>query len=342
MRAERGTRPCASRGVRPSRRNGGARREARIPGLRLLAACGLACLLAGGAGCGGTAGTEDLAPVPRLPPPEIPPPPPLEDTVYLGFTQERIELVEGESAALAVAFEPVFPRGVSGGREDALTFDLLVEVEPGSGSAADVAVSGAVRVGDFTYVLRAGTTWLGLRALVDELAEPPETLRLRLSPALPEEFQTERQYPTVFEFTNEVLEVELRDGGGADRCRNVRISASPPRRASIDVLRADNCLDGTVYETEVTVEADRTEAVQLDRITSHGRISDWRVGFDGGRVRHDLTLQWRPEEARAWEMRVQPCASAAGGPTLVCTVDSCAVYPAGSRLPPTRRLPCVR
>ena len=340
MRAERGTKPCASRGARPSRRNGGARREARIPGLRLLAACGLALSLAGGAGCGGTAGTDDLAPVPRLPPPEIPPPPPLENTVYIGFTQERIELVEGESAAVAVAFEPVFPRGSSGRWEDALTFDLLVEVEPGSGSAADLAVSGAVRVGDFTTVLQAGTVWLGLRALVDDAAELPETLRLRLSPALPEEFMTETQYP-LFEFTNEVLEVEVRDGGGADRCRDVRISARPPRRASIDVWGGDSCFRTNVYETEVTVEADRAEAVQLDRITSHGRISDWRVRFDGGRVRHDLTLQWMPEEARGWEMRVQPCASEAGGPTLVCTVDSCVVYPEGSRLPPTRRPPCV-
>ena len=342
MRAERGTKPCGSRGARPSRRNGGAGREARIAGLRRLAGCGLALFLAGVAGCEGTAGTEDLAPVPRLPPPEIPPPPPLEDTVYLGFTQERIELVEGESAAVAVAFEPVFPRGARGRYEDALTFDLLVEVEPGSGSAADLAVSGAVRVGDFRTVLRSGTVWLGLRALVDEVAESPETLRLRLVPALPEEFLTETQYPAVFEFTNEVLEVELRDGGGADRCGDVRITAGPPRRASIDVFGADSCLGGTVYETEVTVEADRAEAVQLDRITSHGRISDWRVEFDGGRVRHGLTLQWQPETRRAWEMRVQPCASAAGGPTLVCTVDSCVVYPEGSRLPPTRRPRCVR
>ena len=229
MRAERGTKPCASRGARPSRRNGGARREARIPGLRLLAACGLALSLAGGAGCGGTAGTDDLAPVPRLPPPEIPPPPPLENTVYIGFTQERIELVEGESAAVAVAFEPVFPRGSSGRWEDALTFDLLVEVEPGSGSAADLAVSGAVRVGDFTTVLQAGTVWLGLRALVDDAAELPETLRLRLSPALPEEFMTETQYP-LFEFTNEVLgggSAGRRWGGPLPGCPHQREAAAP-------------------------------------------------------------------------------------------------------------------
>ena len=62
----------------------------------------------------------------------------------------------------------------------------------------------------------------------------PETLRLRLSPTLPEEFMT-TQYP-LFEFT-EMLEVELRDG--ADGCRDVRISATPPRRASIDVFGVD-------------------------------------------------------------------------------------------------------
>ena len=327
-----------------SRWNGGALCEALIPGLRRLAGCGLAFLLAGGAGCDGTAETDRLAPAPTLPLPDFGRPVPDERTVYVGFAQERIEMVEGESAAVAVVFEPRYPAGSSKGLKDGLTFDLLVEVEPGSGSAADLAVSGAMRVGDFNYALRDGTTWLGLQALVDEVAELPETLRLRLSPAMPSRgpgIRVEDHYPAVFEFTNDVLEVELRDGSGADRCRDVRISASSPRRAGIDVFGTDSCFDGTVYETEVTVEADRAEAVQLDRITSHGRISAWRVWFDGGRVRHDLMLQWQPQVARAWEMRVQPCASAAGGPTLVCTVDSCVVYPEGSRLPPTRRPRCV-
>ena len=176
--------------------------------------------VAGAAGCGD--GGEAPASPPLLPPPE--PPPSRVSTLFLGFVEERIEIVEGEGAAVDIAFEPYY--WVAPDVADRWVLDVRAVVEAGSASAEDLVVGG-VRIGAEVQILESGTTWLGLRALADGVEEAPETLRLRLEPVAAA--NRGGSYPEVVEVTNAELEVVIRDAEAADICADVRITATKPR-----------------------------------------------------------------------------------------------------------------
>ena len=310
---------------------GEGRGEDRRPGpsrVRRRVLWALSFALAGAAGCGDSG--EAPASPPLLPPPE--PPPSRVSTLFLGFVEDRIEIVEGEGAAVDIAFEPQY-WGTSDRSEDFWLLDVRAVVEAGSASAGDLVVGG-VRIGPGDRKLESGTTWLGLRALADGVAEAPETLRLRLEPVA-NRFAPP-SYPEVIEVTNAELEVVIRDAEAADICADVRITATKPRF----VPRGGgvvNCPLLQVFETEVTVESERGTELQLDRLGSRGRIYGWRVEPLGSRVRHEFLVQWKVLEERSWETRLEPCPGTGRGPTLVCTWDSCRVYGRGSVVPAPRR-----
>ena len=283
--------------------------------------------VAGAAGCGD--GGEAPASPPLLPPPE--PPPSRVSTLFLGFVEERIEIVEGEGAAVDIAFEPYY--WVAPDVADRWVLDVRAVVEAGSASAEDLVVGG-VRIGAEVQILESGTTWLGLRALADGVEEAPETLRLRLEPVAAA--NRGGSYPEVVEVTNAELEVVIRDAEAADICADVRITATKPRLVP-RVVGVGNCPLLEVFETDVTVESERGTELQLDRLGSQGRIYGWRVEPLGSRVRHEFLVQWQVLEERSWETRLEPCPGTGRGPTLVCTWDSCRVYGRGSVVPAPRR-----
>ena len=250
--------------------------------------------------------------------------------MFLGFAQDRIEINEGGEVAVDIEFEPYY-RGTPDRLNDFWLLDVRAVVEPGSASAEDLLVGG-VRIGHDYKRLEAGTTWLGMRALADGVAEEPETLRLRLEPFPNPDYR----YPPVIEIRNAELEVVIRDAEAADVCPDIRIAATPPRRVP-RTGRGLICPIFYSFETEVTVESERGTPLQLDRIGSKGRIHGWRVESLGSRVRHQLLVQWEVLEERSWELRVEPCPRTGRGPTLVCTTESCKTYAPGSQVPAPRR-----
>ena len=321
--------------MRRHRAAAGAVRVRRGPGLggtgRWLAVLGAVWFALAGGSCGGGEDTGAGVVPPVLPPPR--PPPPRFDVMFVGFAEDRIEIVEGEDAAVEIAFDPYYwvDPDVSDQR-DRWLLDVRAVVEAGSASAEDLLVAGGVRIGAGVRIVEAGRTWLGVRAVSDGKAEGPESLRLRLEPV-------PRSYlngPEVVEVTNAELEVVIRDAETADVCSDVRITATKPR-ADPGAFEKLRCPFHFVFETEVTVEADRGAALQLDRLASEGRIDGWRVEPLGSRVRHEFVLQWFVREERSWETRLEPCPGTGRGPTLVCTWESCRVYGPGSEVPPLRR-----
>ena len=291
-------------------------------------------LLAAGAGCGG-GGQPPVSAAPSLPPPR--PPPPLTDTLFLGFVEDRIEITEGEGAAVEIAFEPFYTRvrdPNARGPEGFPGLYVAAEVEPGTAAAEDLLVRG-VQIGDYGRFPQAGTTWLAIRALPNGVAEGSESLTLRLRPQ-----RSEHDYPPAIEMTNAELEVVIRDREVSGICGNIHIVGAKPR--NVTVLRhledGPPCRFEDVFETEVAVESDREEGLQLDRIHPLGRIDGWRVEAAGPRLRHHLVVQWEVGLDRdTWEMRLEPCPLTGSGPTLVCTVDTCETYGAGSQVPAPRR-----
>ena len=259
------------------------------------------------------------------PPPASPEPGSLlTDTLFIGFAQDRIELIEGESVAVDIEFEAQY-RSPSDPPKWQLGFRAVVE--SGTASAEDLLVA-AGHVGDLYQVLGKGTTWLGMQALPDGIAEPSETFTLHLKP---DADVKDASYPPAIELTNAELEIVIHDADAAAICSRVRIRGSPPRRLTRPGCRSSACPSWGIFQTEVTVGAARSVPLQWDML-SDGRINGWRIETLGSRVRHHLVLQWDIE--RSAEMRVQPCPLSDRGPTLVCTVDACEAYAAGSRIPP--------
>ena len=314
----------------------GARGATRVPPGKTRFLGALLLVLAGAYGCGGDGGDPVSPAPPSLPPPRPspvpqPPPPgaPRINTVYVGFATDRIEITEGQDATVDIEFEayyasPPDPTYIDG----RFALDLRAVVEVGSASGEDLLVSG-VPVGDPRLLMGKGTTWMAMRALPDDLVEGSETLKLRLEPA-PKPLFDGGNYPPAVEVTNGELEVVIHDASAATGCSEVRFTATMPRRLLPPGSRY-RCHSWSPYETEVTVEANRGDALELERSISYGRIYDWRVETAGSRIRHHLVLQWDP--ATTSELRMQACPLTGGSPTLVCTMESCEIFPAGSELP---------
>ena len=292
--------------------------------VRIRLAGAVLLLVAGVAGCGGS-GDVPVGPAPPSLPPPGPPPPP--GSLQVGFAEDRVELREGEGIAVGIEFEPHYRSPPDPDmHEDSWRLDLRVIVEP------EGELSGDLWVGEVplrpTYAfryLRRQTTWLALQALPDGEPEAPETLTLRLALVGGQPYARRR-----IELTNAELEVVIHDADTAAVCSDVGITATPPRRL-IDRGDRPECASWGVFETEVTVEADRGAPLQLERLRSSGRIDGWRLEFAGSRIRHHFVLQWDNE--RSAEMRLQACPAWGGGPTLVCTEEACETYPAGAPIP---------
>ena len=290
-----------------------------------LAGAVLLLVAAGVAGCG----SDPVVPAPpSLPPPgpsPVPPPRPI-DSLFVGFVQDRVELREGEGIAVDIEMEPLYrsPPDPDNG-EDEWRLGLRVILEPASESAGDLWVSEVPLLPTYrARLVSRQTTWLALQALPDGEPETSETLTLRLE-------LVEGQYPhRRIELTNAELEVVIHDADTAAVCSDVRITATPPRKITRQENRPD-CPSWGVFETEITVEADRSAPLQLERVSSYGRIDGWRVESVGSRIRHQLVLQWDNEGSA--EMRVHACPAWGGGSTLVCTEDACRIYPAGAPIP---------
>ena len=296
-----------------------------------------ALLLVAGMGLGCQEGPESPAPppAPTVPAAEIPPPPPRKDTLFLGFAQDRIEIVEGEAAAVDILFEPYYVDDDPTKQAATWLPEVQTVLEPGTASAADLLVRG-VGIGSGTEVLESGTTWLAMLAVEDDLDEGPETLTLRLDP-LPDDRRWGGSHPEVIEITRGELEVVIRDAPDAGSCRNVTIRATPPRDVTGGPPASANPCDGRLWETEVTVESDRGDEIQLDRIRAPGRVYGWRVESLENRVRHRLRFQWLRGPDLPPEMALRPCAQTGRGPTLVCGAEECRTYPPSSAIPPTER-----
>lgn len=211
--------------------------------------------------------------------------------------------------------------------------DVRARVEPGSATEDDLLVD-AVPVGDWTSLLGTGTTWLAVQALADGIAEGSETLVLRLAPEPRPNVYARFHYPPAVELRNAELEVVIHDREPAAVCATAQITATPPRNLTLPLHLRRRCSLWGAIETEVTLEVDRGQDLQWDRIVPYGRVHGWRIEPMGSRIRHELVVQWWTEES--WEMRLQPCPESGRGPTLVCTVDRCETYPAGAAIPPPR------
>ena len=294
-----------------------------------------ALLVVAGMGLGCQEGPESPTspPAPTVPAAEIPPP--RKDTLFLGFAQDRIEIVEGEPAAVDIFFEPYYAD------DDPETWfmtdlpEVQAVVEPGTASEADLLLRG-VLIGTGGQILAPGTTWLAMLAVEDDLDEGPETLTLRLDP-LPDDRRWSGVHPEVIEITRGELEVVIRDAPDAGTCRNVTISATPPRDVGGAPRGSAPSCEERLWETEVTVESDRGDAIQLDRIRAPGRVYGWRVESLGERVRHQLRFQWVRGPDLPLEMALRPCAETGRGPTLVCGARACRTYPPGATMPPPER-----
>ena len=327
--------------MRGHRAAAGAVRVRRGPGLggtgRWLAVLGAVWFALAGGSCGGGEDTGAGVVPPVLPPPRPPPPrPPLTDTLFVGFAEDRIEITEGEGAAVGIAFEAFYktpPVPNLGG----WIVVVRAETTPGTGSAEDLETGGA-RIGDRVDHVGSGATWLALRALADGVVEGPETLRLRLEVSSSSIVDPEGwgfYDPPAVEVTNGELEVVIHDADGAGACSDVSIAGTRPRR--VTAARGGACGIDVVYEADVTVESPAGRPLQLDRIDpgGRGRVHDWRVSRRGSRVRHEFVMQWTVWEP--WELRVETCPRTGGGPTLVCTVGACETYAAGTSVPAPRR-----
>ena len=302
-----------------------------IPG-RWVGVLGVLWFALAGGSCGGGEDTGAGVVPPVLPPPR--PPPPLTDTLFVGFAEDRIEITEGEAITVGVEFEPYYrtPRDPKDPSHRWAAYVRAV-VEPGSGSEADLLVGGA-QIGRHRQILDAGTTWLAIRARLDGVLEGTESLKLRLEPFLPHFVVS---YPPAVEVRSPELEVVIRDAEGSGVCRDTRITGTAPRNVSWPHPGPPRCRFGDVFETEVTVESERGQGLQLDRITPSGRIDGWRVEAEGSRVRHHLVLQWAVEEDGSWDMRLEPCPLTGRGPMLVCDIRACESYAPGEPVPVARR-----
>ena len=244
-----------------------------------------------------------------------------------GFALERVEIREGETVHLRVPFEGV--RDLRYYWYDAWTLRVGVRMLEDEASADDLLAAREIAV----YGNGLGRTepvtdvaLVTIRAREDEVAEPPERLRLRLVPG-----DASAHYgaaPFTMGLTRPEIEVVIRDG--ANQCSGIRLSASAPRR----VPSGASC-QRAIHEADITVESDGSQPLQVGSPPS-SRIVARRSEPAGAGMRHALRVQWRLGPGPEQEFRFQPCQDPGRGPTLICSNRECAVYEEGEELPEPR------
>ena len=114
-------------------------------------------------------------------------------------------------------------------------------------------------------------------------------------------------------------------------CGGVTIRAEPPRRVDIPYRHK--------YLVAVSIEAASGEAMVADFLRDYP-IVEWRVGANGKRVRHDLTILWEPYWLwyRSSRPEMQPLVVRAcpegDGPVLACSELSCGVVASEDQVEP--------
>ena len=127
-------------------------------------------------------------------------------------------------------------------------------------------------------------------------------------------------------------------------CGEIRVAADRPQR-----LQDARC--GEEYLVNLTVEGDSSQTPLLDMFRSYD-MADWRVQTTAGRVRHDLSLVWRPyrdvhrrdkrDEIVVWNpgsvttpltVRLCPDGDAGGASILACSSVACELYEREDRIP---------
>lgn len=123
----------------------------------------------------------------------------------------------------------------------------------------------------------------------------------------------------------------LGDERGTAECGGVTIRAEPPRRVDIPYEHK--------YLVAVSIEAASGEAMVADFLRDYP-IVEWRVGANGDRVRHDLTILWEPrflvfKSSRpvAQPLVVSACPEG-DGPVLACSEFSCGVVASEDQVEP--------
>ena len=297
------------------------------------------CALCAGA-CDDSAPLTTPPALPPPPPPTPPPPPPPpepepepEGDIVVGFTQERIEIREGETILVEVGFDA--DNELDDFWFDELTVPLRVTVEAGTASPEDVVV--ARQVGVYGWGLGrtppvSDVSFVPLRAREDGLSEPAETLRLRLA-TLTDPAETVPYGDEVrVAFTRREIEVVILDGD--DRCSGVELTAAAPRRSKSGAT----CQQG-IYQTDVTVVSPIRDFLRLDP-DPRSRIIGIRTEPAGTGFRHELTVQWKLGFSE-WDFRFRPCPDPGRGPALLCSNVACEVFAEGEPLPPPERPICA-
>ena len=124
------------------------------------------------------------------------------------------------------------------------------------------------------------------------------------------------------------------------RCGLVEIRASPPQR-----VRGGECREQ--YLVDLSVETDLVDAGVLDLFRSYD-MADWRLHVSGGRVRHDLSLVWRPYRYASYEddrpgwvfnagnvsqpLTIRVCPEEPEG-VLACSDTECGIYDSEDEVP---------
>ena len=124
----------------------------------------------------------------------------------------------------------------------------------------------------------------------------------------------------------------------AAACGVVTITAGRPRRT-----HDERCAEE--FLVDFTVEAERAELPVLDMFRSYP-VVDWRIRTREGRVRHDLSLVWRPygptrvdgnlrrDRRRVTQpLTVRTCPGGAG-PILACGATGCEIHETEEDVPP--------
>ena len=304
-------------------------------GCRLVLALGLAISFA----CGDTTRVPTPRPLPTPMEPRVPEPPePSEELeppdLIVGFTQDRIEIPEGNNASANVVIQSF--------RTDGFSANLMVEVGYVTASGNDVIVSD--RVGIDSRTQEPVTTWVGMRALMDDVMEGEETFVIGLS------LEGNSDDSLVVEYLTTEVEVAILDR--PDVCSGIRIRATPPQTSDHP---PNHCW--AAYETNITVEVDGVAPTDMDflsvgtftggnseeeysYVTILGAAAQWRATNRASEsLRHDFLMRWEANR-KPWEMRVHACAQEGRGPVLSCSNASCQVYAPGTSVPPPRTHDC--
>ena len=279
---------------------------------------GLVLALIGGVACYG-----ERTEAPTLPE-SVTGSPPLRDepTVVVGFAEPRVEIVEGEDAAILVAFEVPADSPHAGGLFYGLSLPVMVEGVTADGE--DLQIGDGVWIRAPRGVPLRESTWLAMYAPLDGVAEGAETLKLRLSDPV---FSGLGEPPAV-EFGIREAEVVIRDrsSSSSGACSDVEIQAGTPQPVVLDEAEA--------YTTDVVVVTDTSQSAGLDEVPWGAAIVRWRLEISGSRVEHRFRVAWRS----TCELRLRPCAAGEAGPTLVCSPRACSIYGPGEPVPPPEGL----